>query len=272
MILRFVLFLSMVWTVPVMADRIHAVGSSTVLPVIAKAADRYHREHPDVTITVSGGGSGVGVSALINDSADVGMSSREVTAKEASSLDGRVEKVVVARDAVAVVVSKPVIAGGVRALSLAQIAAIFRGEIHNWKEVGGPDAPILVIDKEAGRGTRHVFASTVLGAARARAPGAWIVAGSNNEMQSLVARSDNAIGILSNAWTTDKVQALAIKTERGEVAPTADNVVAGRYPIRRDLLLLVPVKAPPAVRKFIAFVLSPAGQELVTQTGYLPVR
>nr|BAL52448.1 phosphate transport system substrate-binding protein [uncultured Gammaproteobacteria bacterium]BAL54496.1 phosphate transport system substrate-binding protein [uncultured Gammaproteobacteria bacterium] len=152
------------------------------------------------------------------------------------------------------------------------IAAIYRGEITNWKQLGGPDARILVIDKEPGRGTRHVFAQAVLGDAQTRAPGAMIVAGSNNEEQAIVARSDSAIGMLSNAWLTDRVRAVAVAAGGEPVLPTLENVQNGRYPISRDLFLLVPENAPPEVSGFVDFLLSPAGQAIVSRVGYLPVR
>ncbi len=272
MIFRVVTLIVMSWTISAAAETLHAVGSSTLLPVVSEAAKHYHRIHPDVTITVSGGGSGVGVAAMISGSADFGMTSRELRTEEEQRLKDRIELVTIAHDAVAVMVSKPVFMAGVRALTLEQIAAIYRGRIRNWKGVGGPDRPILVIDKEAGRGTRHVFAKAVLGDAGARAPGAVVVAGSNNEMQALVGRSDSAIGILSSAWGSDSVRALAIRTRQGEISPTPDNIVSGRYPIGRKLVLLLPRNASASARDFVAFLLSPEGQAIVEEVGYVPIQ
>jgi len=134
-------------------ERIAVVGSTTVLPIVSEAAALYRQSHADLTITVSGGGSGVGVAAMRQGTAQIGMASRNTTHEEQAALDGKVDNIIVASDAVAVVVSKVVYESGVHQLSLQQIAAIYRGKIRNWKDVGGPDARILVIDKEASRGT-----------------------------------------------------------------------------------------------------------------------
>jgi len=266
---------AVIFTPPGRADAatiLRAVGSTTVLPVVSTAANLYHKQHPEVTITVSGGGSGVGIAAMIQHTADIGMASRELDTQEAARLKGKVDSFTIAKDAVAVVVSKAVYVGGVHQLSLQRIAAIYRGEITNWKTVGGPDARILVIDKEPSRGTRHVFARAVLGDAHARAPGATIISGSNNEEQSLVAHSNSAIGMLSNAWLNDAVRGLAVGEGQDAVLPNIQQIRAGRYPISRDLHVILPRPASPEARAFIGFLLSPQGQAIVKQSGYLPVR
>ena len=250
----------------------HAVGSTTVLPVISSAAVAFHRLHPDVQITVSGGGSGVGIASVIQHTADLGMASRELDAAERAQLGDRVTVVTIAKDAVAVVVSKAVYVGGVHQLSLQQIADIYRGRIMNWRQVGGSDARIFVIDKEASRGTRHVFAEAVLGSAHARAPGASVISGSNNEEQALVAHSDQAIGMLSNAWLNDAVRGVAVLVDGQPVLPDIAHVRDGSYPISRSLHLLLPRDAPQPLRDFVHFVLSPAGQAIVQHAGYLSVQ
>jgi len=251
---------------------LHAAGSTTVLPVVSTAAGIYHRQHPDVTITVSGGGSGVGIASMIQHTADIGMASREIDAAEAAQLKGQVDVLTIARDAVAVVVSKAVYVGGIHQLSLKQIAAIYRGKIKNWKELGGPDAQIFVIDKEASRGTRHVFAEAVLGDAHARAAGASVISGSNNEEQALVAHSNQAIGMLSNAWLNDAVRGIAVGEGDQAVLPDIQHVRDGSYPISRNLHVLLPKNASPEARDFTDFLLSKQGQEIVRKSGYLSVR
>jgi len=254
------------------ATTLHAAGSTTVLPVVSTAANIWHKQHPDVTITVSGGGSGVGIASMIQGTADIGMASREIDAEETAKLHGKVKVFSIAKDAVAVVVSKSVYIGGVHQLSLKQIAGIYRGEIKNWKNVGGPDARIFVIDKEPSRGTRHVFAEAVLGDAHARAPGASVISGSNNEEQSLVAHSNSAIGMLSNAWLNDAVRGVAVGEGHHAVLPDIQHVRDGSYPISRGLHVLLPKNGPPEARAFVDFLLSPEGQEIVRQSGYLAVR
>jgi len=251
---------------------LHAAGSTTVLPVVSTAAEAYHRQHPDVSITVSGGGSGVGIASMIQHTADIGMASREIDAGEAAQLKGMVDVLTIAKDAVAVVVSKAVYIGGVHQLTLNQIADIYRGKIKNWKAVGGPDAQIFVIDKEASRGTRHVFAEAVLGDAHARATGASVISGSNNEEQALVAHSNQAIGMLSNAWLNDAVRGIAIGKGDHAVLPDIQHVRDGSYPISRSLHVLLPKNASSEVIDFGRFLLSKEGQSIVKKSGYLPVR
>jgi phosphate transport system substrate-binding protein len=253
-------------------ETLHVAGSTTVMPVVSDAATAYHRVHPGTTITVSGGGSGVGIASIIQGTAQIGMASRETTPEEQARLDGQADNIVIARDAVAVVVSKAVYLGGITHLSLAQIADIYRGKITNWKQLGGPDARILAIDKEASRGTRHVFAEAVLGSAHARAPGASLIAGSNNEEQTIVARSNQAIGMLSNAWLNDRVRGIAIDVAGKLIPPSIEYVRDGSYPISRGLHVLLPRDASPATRLFVQFLLSDEGQSIVRKIGYLSVR
>jgi len=265
--------LFMLWLPSVQAvEQIRVAGSTTVLPIVAEAAKHYRKLHPGLRLTVSGGGSGVGVSSIDKGLVEIGMASRNLTPEEKQRLHDRVKRVALARDAVAVAVSKAVYEGGVTSLTLSQVAAIYRGKILNWKALGGPDARILVIDKEYSRGTRHVFARAVLGDERARAPGATIIAGSNNEMQAAIAGSDQAIGMLSNAWLNDAVRAVAVGEAGATVLPTLEHVADGRYPIQRELNILVPQNSDAAVDGFFDFLLSDEGQQIVQQLGYLPVR
>jgi len=269
------LFAFIVFVAPTLSHAgitLHAAGSTTVLPVVSTAANIWHQQHPNVNITVSGGGSGVGIASMIQGTADIGMASREIDDQEKAKLNGNVDVFIIAKDAVAVVVSKAVYIGGVHRLSLKQIAAIYRGKIKNWQEVGGPDARIFVIDKEASRGTRHVFAEAVFGDAHARAPGASVISGSNNEEQSLVAHSDSAIGMLSNAWLNDAVRGVAVGEGEKAVLPDIQHVRDGSYPISRSLHVLLAKHGTSEARDFVDFLLSPAGQKIVKQSGYLSVR
>ena len=253
------------------SERIHVVGSTTVLPVVSQAAALYRQQHPDITITVSGGGSGVGIASVIQGTAQIGMASRNTTAEEQVKLEGRVDNIIIAADAVAVAISKAVYESGVHALSVQQIADIYRGKIRNWKDVGGLDARIVVIDKEASRGTRHVFAEAILGDKHARAKGASIISGSNNEEQAIISRSHAAIGMLSNAWLNDKVRGIAIIVDDKLISPTIEHVRDNTYPLARGLHVLLPKTASAAAKGFVQFLLSQQGQTIVQEVGYLPV-
>ncbi len=252
---------------------IRVAGSTTVLPVAAKAAEEFMALHPGVRITVNPGGSGVGVKSVGRGLADIGMVSREITEKERGYFSGVDFRVLVfARDAVACVVSSEVYDNGVKSLSKEQIRAIYSGDITNWKDVGGPDREILVIDKEAHRGTRHVFMGYVFGDRLAAAHGARIISGSNNEEQTRVAMSGSAIGMLSVAWTNDDVKGLGIREGGRVIEPTIENIRNGAYPISRALTFVT--NGPPrgAVKDFLDFVMSPAGTRIIRESGYVPAR
>lgn len=221
-------------------------GSTTVLPIVAKASERFMEYHPDVRIIVNPSGSGVGVKTLGNGLIDIGMVSRNITAEEKKyfkDIDFRV--FTVGRDAVSYVVSSEIYKAGVKKLSKEQIAKIYLGEIVNWKEVGGPDKKIFCVDKERHRGTRHVFMNYLFGNNRARTPGVDLVAGSNNEEQTKISLSDTAIGMLSNAWISDSVKGVGIDIN-GE--PNG------------------------IVKEFINYMLSDNGQQIVKETGYVAIK
>jgi len=252
---------------------IMCAGSSTVLPVVSNAAEEFKRRHSDVNIMVNAGGSGVGIKLLGEKNIQIGMISRNITQEEIKEYPD-VEFVThrIGRDAVVPVVSSEIYNAGLQALTIEQIAKIYKGDIKNWKELGGPDKKILVVDKEISRGTRHVFMEIILGNKEAEAPGADLVLGSNNEEQTAIAQSGAAIGMLSNAWINDDVRGLSIILANGEVVePSIQNIISGKFPIIRDLLLITNGKPRGKTREFIDFIKSSDGQKIVEQAGYIPL-
>lgn len=255
-------------------ESIQIAGSTTVLPVVSRAAEQFRLERPDVNIIVNAGGSGVGINQLGQGKIDVGMASREITRLEVRKYS-KVEFVThtIGRDAVVPVVSSEVYDAGVRVLSFAQIGSIYRGQVTNWKELSGPDRDILVVDKEKSRGTRHVFMQAVLGDKEAEAPGADLVLGSNNEEQTAISQSDAAIGMLSHAWLNDDVKGLSIRQQDGSVVePVLANIINGTFPIARELYLITNSKPNASIRSFLEFINSPDGQTIVEESGYVRVR
>lgn len=254
-------------------SRITVVGSTTVLPVVARAAERFvAKKKGAVSITVNGGGSGVGIQSAGSGRADIGMASREITEREKERFKNPgLRTLVVGRDAVACVVSSEIYSAGVRALSRDQIRDIYLGKIKNWKEFGGPDREIVVVDKERRRGTRHVFMKYVFGDENARAPGARLVTGSNNEEQSKIAASNSAIGMLSMAWMNDDVMGLGIREGNEVIEPTRESVRGNRFPISRDLNLVVAGEPQGKIKEFVDFMMSLEGQKIVVESGYIPI-
>jgi phosphate transport system substrate-binding protein len=249
---------------------IRVAGSTTVLPIVSRAAERFQVRNPSIKITVNAGGSGVGIHGAGTGRLDIGFASREITPKENKRYPS-LYATVIGRDTVACVVSSEIFHSGVRSLTKQQIGDIYLGKITNWHQVGGPDRQIIVIDKETHRGTRHVFMQYLFGKSNARAPGARLVTGSNNEEQAKVAQSDSAIGMLSVAWINDEVMGIGIREGRRILQPTLKNVRAGNFPIARNLNLITTGEPRGAVKQFVDYLLSPEGQTLVEASGYIPI-
>lgn len=252
---------------------IHVSGSTTVLPVVSIAAEKYKLIHPSVNIIVNAGGSGVAINQIGEGKVTIGMSSRNITSDEINQYPNvQFNTISIGKDAVVPVVSSEIFEAGIASLTLNQIAQIYKGEIRNWSEVGGPDREILCVDKEKSRGTRHVFMAAVMGDKEADAPGADLVLGSNNEEQTAIVQSNAAIGMLSNAWLSNDVVGLnIIMPDSSIVAPSLENIIAGKYPITRDLLIVIDGDPIGESKEFIDYLLSSEGQKIVEEAGYVSI-
>lgn len=253
-------------------EAIYVSGSSTVLPPVSKAADQFSSE-TGISVIVNAGGSGGGFNQLAEGQSDIGMMSRNITQDELEAFKSlNFTEIAIGRDAVVPSISSEIYEAGVTALTIAQIASIYKGQVQNWAELGGPDRPIFVIDKEASRGTRQVFMQVVMGDPKAQAPGADLVTGSNNEEQTALVQSDAAIGMLSVAWLNEDVRGLSITLESGEVSQASiENISAGKYPFVRDLNVVVRGDIKPSAQRFIDYLLGPEGQKKVEQSGYIGI-
>ena len=254
-------------------EAISISGSTTVLPIISIAAENFRKSNPELNIIVNEGGSGVGVNQLGEGKIDIGMVSRDITKEEIEEFpEVDFRPLSIGKDAVVPVISSEIFDAGITSLTLEEIAKIYKGEIQNWKELGGPDKEILVIDKEASRGTRHVFMEMVLGDKEAVAKGADLVLGSNNEEQTAIVQSDAAIGMLSNAWLNDDVRGLSIKMSSGElIKPSLKNILNNKFPITRDLLIVTNGEPNGDVKKFIDYLMGDDGQKIVEEAGYVKI-
>jgi phosphate transport system substrate-binding protein len=268
-----ILFLGLILTSCDKRRAINISGSTTVLPIISVAAENFRKSNPELDIIVNAGGSGVGVNQLGEGKIEIGMVSRDITIEEIEEFPKvNFNPISIGKDAVVPVISSEIYNTGITSLTIEEIAKIYRGEIQNWKELNGPDKEILVIDKEASRGTRHVFMELVLGDKEAEANGADLVLGSNNEEQTAIVQSDAAIGMLSNAWLNKDVKALSIKMSSGELKePSLKNILNNKFPITRDLLIVTNGKPSGAVKSFIDYLLSDEGQKIVEDSGYVRI-
>ncbi len=230
-------------------------GSTAFQPFAEKLADQYMAAHPDVAITVQGGGSALGLQATLSGAAEIGMADLVTLPPEASAL----KSVVVARDGIAVVVNPK---NAVGKLSLDQVRRIFNGEIRTWKELGGEDRPIAVVSREAGSGTRASF-EQILGNVKLTADA--IVQDSNGTIRETVANDANAIGYLSHGLLNDKIKPVEVD---GSLC-TEEAIMAGRYALVRPIYLLTRGEVAPGCQAFLDYIVSPEGQTLIHENGLI---
>ena len=248
-------------------DKIVIDGSTTVGPISKAFADYYKETHPGVNITISESGSGNGVKSLTNKACDIANMSRFMKEAEFKSC---VEKGVlpvahvVAFDGLAVIVNPE---NPVGALSMEQIADIYTGKVKNWKEVGGADAPIVIVSRDTNSGTFETFNELVL-KKRDVVHGAEYV-GSNGQARTRVNTTKNAIGYVGLGFVDDSVKPLSV----GGMLPNAKSVASGKYPIARPLFMFTDgyPKMGSDVYNFVNLHLSPEGREIVRELGFVTV-
>lgn len=238
-------------------------GSTTVLPVAQAAAEAYMDKYPSVNISVRGGGSGVGIAALQNGTVNIANSSRPIKSKEISAAKSKGVNPVgyfVANDGIAMVVHAT---NTVKDLSIAQIKGIYTGKIKNWKDVGGPNLPIVVISRDVASGTFEVFNEKALGGAKVD-PSAQLLA-SNNAVVSAVAGTPGGIGYAGLGYITSGVKVVTVE----KVMPTEASIKSAEYKISRKLYMYTNGKAKGEAAKFIAFIQSAEGQAIVKKQGFI---
>ena len=247
-------------------------GSDTLLPLAQKAAENYSEKNPSAHVTVTRGGSGVGLSSLREGTTDIAMASRRIKFDERVRMQqaGRpVEELTVAFDALAVIVhpSNPV-----SRLTREQLEGIFRGKITNWKQVGGEDRKIVVYSRETSSGTYEFFKESVL-KHRNYMPAVLSMPATGAIIQS-VSQTPGAIGYVGLAYLNPEVKALAVSYDGGGsyVAPTFDNARSKSYPIVRPLYFYYTKSNEAAVRPLVDYLTSDEGQAMVASIGFIPIR
>jgi phosphate transport system substrate-binding protein len=254
------------------AGSITIKGSDTMVILGQRWAEQYMAKVPATTIQVTGGGSGTGISALINGTTDICQASRSMSDAEKNNLREKYktpgEEIPVARDGLSVYVNA---ANPIKDLNMDQLRLIFTGKITNWKEVGGKDAKIILYSRENSSGTYVFFKEHVLKnadyAQRAQSmPGTAAVV-------NAVSKEKNGIGYGGAAYAKG-IRVLNIKkdAESPAVEPNLANVQNGSYPLSRPLFFYLRNKATGDIKSFVDWVLSAEGQEIVTKVGYFPVK
>ncbi len=234
-------------------------GSTSVQPFSEVLAEEFMTANKEVQVNVQGGGSSVGIEAAVSGAAQIGSTSRAVTAEEKAK--GLVDTTI-ALDGIAVVVNPANPLGSVKT---ADVMNIYLGNIKNWKEIGGPDAPITVVTREDGSGTREAFTGLVM--SKKDIIKSAIVLNSTGAVRTTVAGDKYAIGYVSLSSVNQTVKPLQIDG----VDATEANVKAGTYKLQRPFIYVTKGEPTGLARTFIDFVLSPEGQKLIVEEGAVSV-
>ncbi|MCP1661748.1 MAG: phosphate ABC transporter substrate-binding protein [Methanocalculus sp. MSAO_Arc1] len=245
---------------------ISITGSTTVLPIAQLAADEYMDRHRYDEILVSGGGSGVGIKAVGEGTADIGMASRDIRQSEMDQYPELVEHVI-AYDGIAMIIhpSNPV-----TSLTLAEIKAIYKGGITNWQDVGGSDSEIVVVGRDSASGTREFFYEEVMH--KEEFVRTQQELNSNGAVKQTIAQTPGAIGYVGLGYLDNTVTAVSINKDGTLVAPTIANVKDRSYPIARGLHFYSVGTGSGLVKDYLDFLMSAEGQALVEKEGFVPVR
>ncbi len=254
------------------AETLKINGSTTVNLPAAEGAEILRAEKKmDIQVDTQGGSSG-GISGVGDGLVQIGMSSKPISeADRAKYPKVNFNPIHIGEDAVAMIVSRDVWEGGVKALNQQQLRDIYEGKITDWKEVGGKPQRIAFFNKEPGRGTWEVFAHWLYGDAKKAPQVSFPEVGGNEETRNKVASTRGALSQLSSSWADNqKVFALGIRNDAGEVVqPTPAEIASHRYPMSRPLFLLTNGEPQGNAKTFVDFMLSARGQELVKKHGYL---
>jgi phosphate transport system substrate-binding protein len=253
------------------ADRITVKGSDTMVILAQKWAEVYMKENTSAAIQVTGGGSGVGISALINGSTDIANASRKMNATEKDKLKERYNtlgvEVACAKDGITIYLHP---SNKVKELTIKQLSEIFKGNIKNWKEVGGADADIKLYGRENSSGTYVFFQENVVKGDYA--PSCQTLPGTAAVVNA-VKKDPNAIGYGGAAYS-EGIEICKVKKDDKSPAyeATAETIKNNQYPITRYLFMYLKSKPTGALKSYIDWVLSPEGQKLVVEMGYFPVK
>ena len=236
-------------------------GGTAHIPVMKSAAEKIMTFAPDIHISIAGGGSGVGIKQVGEGLVDIGNSGRKPS-------DGELQKYALqihrwAVDGVGVVVNP---ANPVKSLSSDQLKAIYAGKLTNWKALGGPDKPINLYTRDNASGTREVFWKKALAKGEISDKANFVA--SNGAMKTAITQDPDAIGYVSVGFIDAGVAPVALDG----VAPTQDNVKQGRYKVARGLYSNTKGEPAPLVKKFLDYLYSPEGQQIIAKKGFIPVK
>jgi phosphate transport system substrate-binding protein len=254
------------------SETITVKGSDTMVIIAQRWAEIYMAKHPEVSVQVTGGGSGVGISALINGTTDICNASRPMKKSEREKLKQRFNtlgvEIKTAKDGLSIYVND---SNPVQELSLQQLKDIYTGKINNWKQIGGPDTKIITYGRENSSGTYVYFKDNVLNG-EDFAPSVQTLPGTAAVVNA-VSKDKYGVGYGGAAYAKG-IRLLKVKKDANSPAyePTEENIKNDKYPISRFLYMYTRNKPTGALKEYIDWILSKEGQEIVTKVGYFPVK
>lgn len=253
-------------------------GSDTMVNLGQAWAEEFNKANPAVNVAVTGGGSGTGIAALISGTCDIAECSRAMEPKEIGHAEAKgVNPVqqVVALDGIAVVVNPK---NPVKNMTMDQLRDIFMGNVKNWKEFGGKDAPIVMLSREVNSGTHLFFKEHVLRRGNAKAPEEFspyaLLMPSSQAIADEVANNEEAIGYYGMGYISSAQKTIAVAKDANSpyIEPTVEVVKLNIYPISRPLYIYTNGEPKDVTKKFVEFVFSKDGQEIVRELDFVPVK
>jgi phosphate transport system substrate-binding protein len=247
-------------------NKIIIKGSTTVLPITQKAAEAF-KNVDNVSISIEGSGSGNGIKALLDGTADIANSSRAMQEKELKSAKEKsikVKEILVAYDMIVPIVNN---SNRVTDLTLDQLKAIYDGSISNWKQLGGEDSKIIVISRDTSSGTYEVWHEKVMKKTDVRKDA--LLQASNGAIVTAVTGNPKAIGYVGFGYASGSVKALKVNA----VEPTIENGKSKKFPLSRELFMYVNTeKLSDKAKGFVDFLVGDKGQKLVKDEGFIPIK
>ncbi len=248
-------------------------GSDTMVNLCQAWAEAFMAQHPQVTVAITGGGSGTGIAALIGGTCDLAASSRPMMDKEKNQITARgknLKEWTVALDGLAVVVHPN---NPVKQLTISQLADLFTGKIRNWKELGGANRAVVLLSREVNSGTHVYFKEHLLGAGNEFAPEALLMP-SSQAIADEVSANPDTIGYYGMGYLNPKNQAVAVAKTAADpyIIPNEADIRSGRYPIARPLFLYALDEPNGLLKAFLDFAQSSEGQAIVRKTDFVPVQ
>lgn len=261
------------YSTTLMASKVIQVkGSDTIVNVSQYIAEEYMGKNKEARVAVTGGGSGVGISSLINGTADIGMASRNIKDKELESAKDKgikLKEIVLGYDGITVIVND---SNEVNNLTHQDLAKIFRGEITNWKELGGDDATIVILSRDSSSGTHEFFKEHIIREENTKKEAEYgkstLYMPSNEAIKQEIKSNRNAIGYIGMGYMDKSIKSLRVDS----IEPSVENVANKKYPIAREVYWYIVDTDNKDINGLVEFALSADGQRVVAEEGFVSVK